>query len=235
MPKIVDHDQYRKELLEKCFHLFSHKGYSRVTMREIAEEIGVSTGTLYHYFPTKESILEHMFSFVQETNVGEYLRRVDDIYPPQDRLDIIADFWKENEAYYQNVLLLALDLFRQKGAGEETCEKVFSEFSDYYTQAMSSRLEVSDPFARSLFIYLLGLVFHTLLTPRHMSYEQQIHALRDTLKLFLAEGYRPSQAGRKRVREFLDRVVTRGPTNRPHGKAGTPADETRDRPAGKPT
>lgn len=214
MPKIVDHDQYRKELLEKCFHLFSRKGYSKATMREIAEEIGVSTGTLYHYFPTKESILEHMFSFVQETNVGEYLRRVDDIYPQQDRVDIIADFWRENEAYYQNVLLLALDLFRQKDPGDPTCQKVFADFSDYYTRAMSSRLEVSEPFARSLFIYLLGLVFHTLLTPGHLSYEHQVHALRDTLKVILDEGHSPSREGKKRVRELLDRTVAASPAPR---------------------
>ena len=53
MPKIVDRDRYRKELLNKCFDIFAEKGYSSVTMREIGSEIGVSTGTLYHYFPSK--------------------------------------------------------------------------------------------------------------------------------------------------------------------------------------
>ena len=57
MPKIVDHDEYRKELLERCFGIFSRKGFSNVTMREIVSEIGVSTGTLYHYFDTKEKII----------------------------------------------------------------------------------------------------------------------------------------------------------------------------------
>ncbi|NJL79674.1 MAG: helix-turn-helix transcriptional regulator, partial [Richelia sp. SM2_1_7] len=56
MPKIVDHEKYRKELLWKSFDLFAQKGYGSVTMREIAKELGVSTGTLYHYFPNKESL-----------------------------------------------------------------------------------------------------------------------------------------------------------------------------------
>lgn len=231
MPKIVDHDRYRRELLEKCFHLFSRKGYSQVTMRQIAKEIGVSTGTLYHYFPTKESILEHLFSHVQETNVGEYLRRVDDIYPQQDRVDIIAEFWRENEAYYQNVMLLALDLFRQKEPGYETCAKVFADFSDYYTRAMADRLEVSEPFARSLFVYLLGLVFHTLLTPGHMSYEQQIQVLRNALKLLMAEAHAPSPAGKKRFREFLDGFVARRPSTPAGRKAPAAAGAKRDQAA----
>ncbi|MGB6015410.1 MAG: helix-turn-helix domain-containing protein, partial [Nodosilinea sp.] len=48
MPKIVDHDQYRREILDQCFDLFAEKGYAALTMRQIAQELGVSTGTLYH-------------------------------------------------------------------------------------------------------------------------------------------------------------------------------------------
>jgi AcrR family transcriptional regulator len=36
MPKSVDHIQYRKELLNKCFNLFAEKGYGSITMRQIA-------------------------------------------------------------------------------------------------------------------------------------------------------------------------------------------------------
>ena len=99
-----------------------------------------------------------MFTYVRETNVGEYLRRVDDIYPHHNRLDIIAEFWKENELYYQNVLLLALDLFRQNDGHSENHEAVFAEFSDYYTHAMSSRLQAlirlisTDPSETALFV-----------------------------------------------------------------------------------
>jgi Bacterial regulatory proteins, tetR family. len=36
MPKIVNHEQYRKELLGKCFNLFAEKGYAAITMRQIS-------------------------------------------------------------------------------------------------------------------------------------------------------------------------------------------------------
>ena len=211
MPKIVDHDQYRRELLGKCFNLFSRKGYSKTTMREIAAEIGVSTGTLYHYFPTKKKILEEMFVYVQETNVGEYLRRGDGKDSIPELLEIISEFWKENESYYQNVLLLGLDLFRQNDGHDEekvkNHEKVFADFSNYYTHAMADGLEVTPQFARSLFIYLLGLVFHSLLTPNHISYKKQISILRNTLDLLLSEGRSPSTATGKLTKAFLKRIV----------------------------
>lgn len=182
MPKIVDRDEYKKTLLEKCFTLFTRKGYSRVTMREIAREIDVSTGTLYHYFPTKESILEQMFAYVQETNMGDYLFRTERVDSRDKRIDIFSETWKEYGEYYQNVLLLAVDVFRN--ALPEHSEKILHEFSEYFTERISERLEIPEQGAQSLFIYLLGLVLHSMLTPNTFSFNEQV----DVLKSFLKAG-----------------------------------------------
>ncbi len=46
-------------------------GYERVTMRDIAETAGVSTGTVVHYFRDKESVLEAaLLSKIQETGIA---------------------------------------------------------------------------------------------------------------------------------------------------------------------
>ena len=73
MPKIVDHDAYREELVLRYFDIFAKRGYADVTMREIASTLGVSTGTLYHYFPTKKSILEHMFRIASRHDMSEVM------------------------------------------------------------------------------------------------------------------------------------------------------------------
>ena len=71
VPKIIDHDQYRAELLIKCFDLFTSRGYAAITMRQIAIGLGVSTGTLYHYFESKEAIFEQMVWFRAEQGLRE--------------------------------------------------------------------------------------------------------------------------------------------------------------------
>ena len=43
----------RDEILRAATDLFSEKGYHEVTMEEIAEEMGVSKGTIYNYFSSK--------------------------------------------------------------------------------------------------------------------------------------------------------------------------------------
>ena len=183
MPKIVDREAYRKEILEKCLTLFSRKGYAQVTMREIAAEVGVSTGTLYHYFPTKEKIQEALFGHIMETNAGEYLRRVEKTDSVAERLRIIADFWKEHGAYYQSLLLLAIDSFRNDSDG--STRKVFWAFSQYYTQVMGTRLETSERFARDLFIHLLGLVVHSILTPEDLLFHKEVDHLEKILATLL--------------------------------------------------
>ncbi len=44
-------------ILEASVHVFEQRGYHKATTKHIAEHAGVSVGTLYQYFPNKESIL----------------------------------------------------------------------------------------------------------------------------------------------------------------------------------
>ena len=49
MPKIVDHDLYRKQLLASCAALFAQHGYAGVTMKQIAKAAGVTRVALDQY------------------------------------------------------------------------------------------------------------------------------------------------------------------------------------------
>ena len=69
MPKIVNHEQYRKELLNKCFDLFAEKGYAAITMRQISASLKVSTGTLYHYFPNKQALFEQLVEEISQQDI----------------------------------------------------------------------------------------------------------------------------------------------------------------------
>jgi hypothetical protein len=71
--EVVDHDKFREELLENCFKIFSQKGYSKVSIRDIAKETGLSTGSIYHYFKNKADILEQMFSYIRKKNFVKIL------------------------------------------------------------------------------------------------------------------------------------------------------------------
>ena len=48
-------------LLDAAVHVFASKGYHTCRVGDIAEEAGVAHGLLYHYFSSKEEVLETIF------------------------------------------------------------------------------------------------------------------------------------------------------------------------------
>jgi len=64
MPKIVDHDERRREIVLATWRLIARQGFARTTMREIAREAGFANGALTPYFTGKDAILEAAFEHV---------------------------------------------------------------------------------------------------------------------------------------------------------------------------
>lgn len=66
MPKIVDRDAYRIELVSKAVDVFAEHGFNGLGMRGIAEALGVSKSALYHYFSSKEELFTACTELVVE-------------------------------------------------------------------------------------------------------------------------------------------------------------------------
>ena len=81
----------RERALVVALDMFSRDGYDRVSMREIAEELGVTKAALYHHFTSKEEIAREL--------VGGYLSAVDEIVTwaraTQPSMDDVLARWSE--------------------------------------------------------------------------------------------------------------------------------------------
>lgn len=53
-------ERCRRMVLDAGLRLFSHHGYGATSVRQIAEEAGVSVGAVYHHFPDKEGIFRSL-------------------------------------------------------------------------------------------------------------------------------------------------------------------------------
>jgi AcrR family transcriptional regulator len=47
----------RKQILETALTLFAERGFDATSTKQIAKEVGVAEGLIFHYFPTKASLL----------------------------------------------------------------------------------------------------------------------------------------------------------------------------------
>jgi len=54
--------QKRKVILDAANHVFARQGFHTGRISDIAEEAGVAHGLVYHYFDSKEAILDELFS-----------------------------------------------------------------------------------------------------------------------------------------------------------------------------
>ena len=64
MPKVVDHEQRRVELIQATYRTIARSGWESATMAVIAAEAGYANGALKPYFATKDELLAAAFDHI---------------------------------------------------------------------------------------------------------------------------------------------------------------------------
>jgi len=64
--------QRRKLILDIAARLFARGGYSATTVRDIADEAGILSGSLYHHFSSKEAIIREILENYLEGLLANY-------------------------------------------------------------------------------------------------------------------------------------------------------------------
>jgi AcrR family transcriptional regulator len=82
----------RRAILDAAVRVFARQGFHACRVSDIADEAGVAYGLLYHYFPSKEEVLNTLF--LERWGVMlETIRAVDrEQIPVRDKLAAIASF-----------------------------------------------------------------------------------------------------------------------------------------------
>jgi AcrR family transcriptional regulator len=62
--QVTDAQSARGKLLQTAAHLFRSKGFDRTTVRDLASEVGIQSGSIFHHFKSKDEILR---SVMEET------------------------------------------------------------------------------------------------------------------------------------------------------------------------
>lgn len=63
-------ERTRARILDVALTLLQERGYEATTMRAIAEQADVSLGNAYHYFPSKEALLQGFYARTHEEHVA---------------------------------------------------------------------------------------------------------------------------------------------------------------------
>lgn len=92
MPKIVDHEQRRRELAEALWRVIAESGPGAVSIRSVATEAGLSPGALRHYFQTREELLVFAMELAEERVIGRVLNHQENQDPQAPVVERAAGF-----------------------------------------------------------------------------------------------------------------------------------------------
>lgn len=182
MPKIVDHDQRRSEIIEAIWTLMARQGIEGLTMREIAAEIGLSNGALARYFPNKATMmraaLERATAATDEraaAKIGdrtgiEALRLLCLEVMPLDEVRltearVVIGFWAY--AATDPSLVAVFDSAMQRWRNQ----------MEHYLRQEDDNGGCLDEFLNTLMAMLMGLQINAVFLPRHNTPPRQVAAL----------------------------------------------------------
>lgn len=187
MPKIVDHDARRKEIIGVVWRLIAAEGIQSVTTRRIAEAAGYANGALLYYFPNKEAVLTAAFEHIFEaTNT-----RADKAEPNRSGLAGLRTLCLEIMPLDEERLAegrLAITFWQQALHSSEN-RKLNASFGERWRAEMASRLEEGKAAGEvpkgldvraavdELLSMLLGLQILGVLSPEEMTPERQLAQL----------------------------------------------------------
>ncbi|HHD16932.1 MAG TPA: TetR/AcrR family transcriptional regulator [Euryarchaeota archaeon] len=68
--RIKKHEERRTEIIETAVELFAQHGYDETSVNMIIDRIGIAKGTFYHYFSSKDELLEEIVDLMVEKVEG---------------------------------------------------------------------------------------------------------------------------------------------------------------------
>jgi len=96
----VDPQERRRQILDRSAEIFAEKSIAATTIRQIADAVGVYSGALYHYFPSKDAIVTELIREYIEDLTARCRDLVARSLPPIERIEALATIALETSAEY---------------------------------------------------------------------------------------------------------------------------------------
>jgi AcrR family transcriptional regulator len=130
--KLKEKQEMHKRILNGARKIFLEKGYEQTSMRNIANEISYSQGSLYFYFKDKSEI----FHELHREGFGLLLKQLkvlDKVGDPFERLKaagrIFIQFAQENKDYYNLMFLVEEPASKSQSGGFKIAQEAIDQLS----------------------------------------------------------------------------------------------------------
>lgn len=159
--KRLSKEKRRKQIKEIALKLFVDKGYSKITMEEIVQTVGISKGGMYHHFSNKEEILlellrdgdEYRKDIVQKSMRENLLSRRDKI------VDILLERILDKNPYKDLYTVFLIEM-QGNDKFKMLFEKIYDESHDNFVEFIKKEgLEEYNAISNREFTFLMNCLY----------------------------------------------------------------------------
>ncbi len=184
MPKDVDHDARREELLEAVWRVIARDGIDRATIRVIAEEAGWSSGVLAHYFADKDEILDSALRLMYDRISARWTVKLEGLSGIEALHELVLDNLplddqRELETrvfmnYWGRVIRDGDQAPRSQRRGPQLIDLLDDLVREAQAAGEIDADEEPDGIAERLLALIDGFSLHALLDPRRLPRQRQL-------------------------------------------------------------
>lgn len=157
-------NEKEQKILDASLKLFVERGFHGTSTAEIAKTAGVATGTLFHYFKTKEELINSLYIYTKESMLNEVNGHYDDKKTLKENLKALwlefVCFGIKNQYMFQFILTFHCSPYITL-LTKERIENRFIELLEVYKKGLKAH-EIKKIYDELLIDYFWGNVFNTV-------------------------------------------------------------------------
>jgi AcrR family transcriptional regulator len=183
-------DQRRRQILSAALEVFSQQGFYSSKVSDVAARAGVSQGTIYWYFASKEDLLTAALLSLFEDFGQEMLGELGQCETASEKLSALGRLTEGMLDQFEGAFTLFLEYWASSPHREETAQlwiQVLGEFKDVVVGIVEEGVESgefnpmhADSFAWAFMAALDGLAAYAMLMP-NIDLSEAVQVLIDTL------------------------------------------------------
>jgi TetR/AcrR family transcriptional regulator, cholesterol catabolism regulator len=159
------YDRRQQDVVVAAARLFAQRGYDQTSVPDLARELGLATGSLYHYFGSKEQLLIEICDQLMDPLLERARDLTTQDAPPEQRLRDLVRLWVAHVVDHRDHMLVFQQQRHaiQHGAQWRSVRASRKAFEDLVADVLAELHSPADPpqKRRLLIAALLGMVNHT--------------------------------------------------------------------------